>query len=280
MQIRRADASNRASLIERLRREPARHAVVLQDLLLWFEESRFHFVETPAGLSYLHVSGHPAHQRRHPVIILDGEPAEVEALLRFVAPPAPFVVRETSDLHTSALREYFPEARFYFEQRMDLAKERFRPAHRGFAREMTPEDAPALARFMGAPPAAAPALLGWIQGAEAFLGVFENDALIAVGSSFVTLPEVWTLIGIETHPRSRGRGFATEITSNLVEIALRETPLVSLTAVSDNVPAVKIYERLGFQRTQGRLWADCGAGSAPDASSSPAPAAPPAPPES
>lgn len=250
-------------ILSHLREDSARHALVIQDLLVWPERSKFHFINGTGGrLSYAHISGHPASEGSQ-VLVLDGEPTEVATLLTHISPAAPFVVRETSAHLAPTISEYYPDAKLYFEQRMDVSPETFKPAHQGRARQLTEEDAPALAGFLGAPPQAAPAFLGWIKGSRAFLGIFEGDLLLSMGSAMVSIPEAWNLVSIETRQDYRGKGLATEVTSSLVERALQETSVVTLTVVTDNTPALRLYGKLGFEAKQERLWADCGAGSAP-----------------
>mgnify|MGYP001400178144 CR=1 FL=1 len=138
----------------------------------------------------------------------------------------------------------------------------FRKAHRGLARQLNESDLPALERFFGER-AKKLRLPLWLKGARAFFGVFDGDELVSVGSSMVNLPEIWTLVSIETHETHRGKGLATEVTSSLVERAFQETQTVSLSVVCDNVPAIRVYEKLGFEKIDRCVWADCGAGVKP-----------------
>jgi RimJ/RimL family protein N-acetyltransferase len=146
---------------------------------------------------------------------------------------------------------------------MDVTAESFRPAPIPNVRRLTVDDAPFVAAFFGAPPQAAESFRNWLQGAKALMGAFEEDALQALGSTAMTLPEVWGLIAIETRPEARGRGFATQVTSALTQFALEQTPVVTLTMVTDNTPARKVYERLGYRTAQNRVWIDVGTGSTP-----------------
>lgn len=257
-----ASASDLDWILETLRKDGPDHAPVIQDLLRWPDSSRFHFLRAGNRLAFAHRSGHPAYDRA-PCWILDGDPSSISRLLDHVKPGAPFVVRETSDRLASAIRDYYPETKVYLEQRMDVSRETFRPAHRGRARQLRPADLEALTRFHGAPAQAASRFMGWLNGARAFHGVFEGDQLVAIGSSFVSIPEAWNLVSIATHPDHRGKGLATEVTSSLVGRALEETRTVTVTVVCGNAPAIRVYEKLGFEATHGYLWADCGAGSAP-----------------
>ena len=79
----------------------------------------------------------------------------------------------------------------------------------------------------------------------------------------VSVPEAWNLVSIQTHKDFRNKGYATEVTSALVERALQETETVTLTVVKDNAPAIRTYEKVGFKFAEDRIWIDNGTGAAP-----------------
>ena len=49
-----------------------------------------------------------------------------------------------------------------------------------------------------------------------------------------------------THPQHRGRGYATAVTSAVTDALLRYCDTVVLTVDPSNHPAVRAYERLGY----------------------------------
>lgn len=78
---------------------------------------------------------------------------------------------------------------------------------------------------------------------DELIGVIELDGILwnhQVG---------WLSIGIGA-ARHRGRGYAAEALRLVLDFAFRELNLhrVQLTVFSYNVPAITLYERLGFQR--------------------------------
>jgi ribosomal protein S18 acetylase RimI-like enzyme len=241
-----------------LRVDPAKHALVLQNLTEWEGESKFFFERHESSLSYVHRSGHPAHRHGPPTFVIDGEPAGLERLLRQVLPASPFVVRESPAALEGVLRACYPDAKVKLEHRMDVNSDEFRPHHRGLARQLNERDVSALCRFMGAPEQAAPRFIGWLQGAKVFYGIEENGELRAIGSSMVCLPEIFNIVSIETHKDHRGKGYGTELTSGLVAECLRHTGEVCLTVFADNQPALRVYEKLGFRIKEDRMWANCG----------------------
>lgn len=241
-----------------LRKDAAKHALVLQNLTSWPEASKFYFTKKAEVLSYVHFSGHPAHREGSATLVLDGDPAEVEVLLSEIRPQAPFAVRESPAFLEAAVRAYFPEAKFKLEHRMDVCRKTFQPRHGDGARQLEERDLPALCAFMGAPAQAAPRFIGWLKGARLFYGIEEGGALRAIGSSMVCLPEIFNIVSIETHKDHRGKGHATELTSALVAKCLELTNDVCLTVFADNQPALRVYEKLGFRIREDRMWMNCG----------------------
>lgn len=77
----------------------------------------------------------------------------------------------------------------------------------------------------------------------------EGGRLVSIAGTHVVAPsEGVAVVGnVYTHPRYRGRGYATIATGAVAAELLRTCPLVALTVDPDNVPAVRAYERLGFQ---------------------------------
>jgi ribosomal protein S18 acetylase RimI-like enzyme len=260
LEIRTAETTDIPFCLKHLRQNGVRNAWAIQDLTVWPERSKFFFNSDP--FSYVLISGHPA-SHGHPTVIAEGDPTAVASLLQTADIKIPFVIRETSAHLLPVLKNQYPSAKIYVEQRMDVTTDSFRPKHKGTARNLNPGDAEALAQFFGAPPQAAGKFKGWLSGAKAFFGVFEGSRLAAIGSSMVSVPEAWNLVSIETHKDFRRKGYATEVTSSLVERALKETATVTVTVVKGNAPAIHTYEKLGFKFAEDRIWLDNGTGSAP-----------------
>jgi GNAT superfamily N-acetyltransferase len=84
-----------------------------------------------------------------------------------------------------------------------------------------------------------------------FYGILAGDQVVAVaGTHLVSLTYGVAAIGnVFTHPDYRGRGYATAATSAVVnELLRRGIDDLVLNVAQDNAPAVRIYERLGFER--------------------------------
>jgi predicted GNAT family acetyltransferase len=75
----------------------------------------------------------------------------------------------------------------------------------------------------------------------------ENEIVSVAGVHFVT-PEVAQLGNIITAKPFRGRGYGTQCTYALISSLRSKTKLVSLFVLENNDQAIKIYEKLGFQK--------------------------------
>ncbi|MBN2043442.1 MAG: GNAT family N-acetyltransferase [Anaerolineales bacterium] len=84
-----------------------------------------------------------------------------------------------------------------------------------------------------------------------YIGI-ENQAgqLIAVAGVHVYSPEfgVAALGNITTLPAQRGRGLAKIITAGCCQRLLETVDLIGLNVRSDNLPAVRVYQSIGFEK--------------------------------
>jgi predicted GNAT family acetyltransferase len=242
--------------IDALRPMAAEHAWILQDLVEWPEEARVvvpHAAAMP-GEGYLLGSSHPGSQGTR-TVVLSGEPMVVEDLVRASAVQAPFVVRETSADLAEVIERHYEDVTVHAQQRMDVTRDTFQAADTLDARQLAEWDVDSLLAFYDAPRQAVEGYSEWI--ANAFVaGIYFADELLAVGSTMVRLPEIWVLVGIETAPDERGRGYGTAVTSFLTGAGLAEVERVSLTVRKDNAAAIRVYEKLGYQVRDDRVWID------------------------
>ena len=94
-------------------------------------------------------------------------------------------------------------------------------------------------------------------------GVFIKDELVSYASSFLQLPQVWMIGGVYTHPNHRNKGYATLATSAVTEEALKNAESAALFVRSDNYPAIKAYEKIGYRKIGEKLWVDVETGLKP-----------------
>lgn len=259
-----ATPADYARILKLLRRDPGSNAWAIQDLIVWPETTRLYFCESEnesAPLDYLLLTGHPGAQRVK-TVVLSGSAERASSLLSHL-PEGNWVAKETNAALLSMLQAAAPGAKVFLERRMETTREKFRPQPgRGKTRRLIASDAQDLAKFQGMPPQTAANLLPWIEGAFLY-GTFEGTQLAAIASTFVRLPDVCELVAVSTHQEYRGRGYASEVTSALTADCLEIAPVVSLTVVADNAPAIGLYEKLGFYACEARVWVDNGTNARP-----------------
>lgn len=81
-----------------------------------------------------------------------------------------------------------------------------------------------------------------------YLGWFKSERLAAVAGVHVysNKYQIAVLGNITTDPDDRGRGLATKLTGALCYELTAENTLICLNVKTDNAPAIKCYENLGF----------------------------------
>ena len=80
-----------------------------------------------------------------------------------------------------------------------------------------------------------------------YLGVWDGDRLLAMAGERMQLPGYVELSAICVHPEARGRGYAADLTSRLMRMALDRGEVPFLHVRPDNAGAVALYRRLGFE---------------------------------
>ena len=106
----------------------------------------------------------------------------------------------------------------------------------------------------------------WVQEClerDIIFGVFSGDRLVLVANLVGRLPQVAVIMGVETHPEFRNRGFGAIAASAAVREALRLSNSCSLFVRVDNVHAISLYRSLGFKKEAEELWIDIGTGMIP-----------------
>jgi predicted GNAT family acetyltransferase len=80
-----------------------------------------------------------------------------------------------------------------------------------------------------------------------FIGVMQDDRLIAMAGERMKMPGLSEVSGVCTHPDHRGRGYAGALMRVVAErmLARGETPC--LHAYASNAGAIALYESLGFR---------------------------------
>jgi ribosomal protein S18 acetylase RimI-like enzyme len=84
-----------------------------------------------------------------------------------------------------------------------------------------------------------------------FFGVWRDGRLVATAGTHVWSPQegVAAIGNVFTHPAYRGHGYATQCTAAVAQAAFDAgIETVVLNVRRDNSPALRVYEKLGFQR--------------------------------
>ncbi len=80
-------------------------------------------------------------------------------------------------------------------------------------------------------------------------GGYENGLLVSCATVSEHLEDVALIRGVFTVPSMRGQGLSTSVCSALVEESVRLGKTPMLWVSKDNLPALKIYKKLGFKET-------------------------------
>lgn len=79
-----------------------------------------------------------------------------------------------------------------------------------------------------------------------YLGVRQDGKLVAFGNT--RLVDFGSNIGVvATDVEYRNRGYATSVVSALVQEILKHSPVATIYVVNDNVPAVRVYSKVGYK---------------------------------
>jgi RimJ/RimL family protein N-acetyltransferase len=200
-----------------------------------------------------------------PSVILECEDKVAERLLE-EAPPSKFVVHAPPNL-LPAIKKRFPDAKHYVEDWMLVRKNEARFFESELVKRLrTEEDALKLADLLlsrkDRPRSTLRKYAEWISKMPIY-GVFKEDQLVSYAGSFIQLPQVWFIGGVYTHPEHRNKGYATIATSAITEEALRTAEAAALFARSDNRPAIRAYEKIGYRKIGEKVWVDVGTGLKP-----------------
>jgi RimJ/RimL family protein N-acetyltransferase len=198
-------------------------------------------------------------------VILECESGVAEKLIEY-APKDNFIVHTSPNL-VSAVRRGFPSEKHYVENWM-LIRKREASFHRSelVRRLHNEDDADKLAELLSTredrPKKVGKRYLDWI-GKMPIFGVLIRGRLLSYAGSFLQLPQVWMIGGVYTHPKHRNKGYATLAVSAVTEEALKKAEAAALFVRTDNYPAIKAYEKIGYKKVGEKAWIDIGTGLRP-----------------
>ena len=182
-----------------------------------------------------------------PALFLMGHTGGVRAILEHARYPER-VFLTCRPAHLAVTRDFYVWDKTIPMWRMVLQPARFRPVKVDCVR-LTPAHSDQLTELyaFGGGGAFSPAQMQH----GAFHGVLLGSHLVAVaGTHLVSSTYGMAAVGnVFTHPDYRGRGYGTATTSAVVaELLQRGIRTVVLNVSQDNARAIRIYERLGFER--------------------------------
>ncbi len=260
--IKKIDDDNRQMVIDSTRSDVIKHVFAFYDLQYDFEHTNAYaafengkltgYILVYTALEFLSV-------------ILECENDMVEKLLKHT-PEDHFIMHAPPDL-LPTLRRKFPYMKHYVENWMLVKKGEAKFFKSKLARRLyTKDDASKLAILLSAredrPKTTTEKCMCLISNMPTY-GVFSNGELVSYAGSFIQLPQVWMMGGVYTHPNHRNKGCATLATSAVTEEALKNAEAAALFVRSDNHPAVRAYEKIGYKKIGEKLWIDVGTGLKP-----------------
>jgi RimJ/RimL family protein N-acetyltransferase len=176
-----------------------------------------------------------------------GDPDAIAAILS-IHPGSTRTYATCQPHHLDALQRVYRLANQQPMMRMAVTRERFRPVPEPQAVPLSGYDIRrinGLYSSEGGPSYYVPEHID----AGLYRGILVDGRLVAVaGTHVVSRREGVAVVGnVFTHPRFRGRGYATAATSAVTQALLDCCDHVVLTVDPGNTPAVKAYQKLGYQ---------------------------------
>lgn len=261
--IEKINENNKQQIINSLKLDVTRHVFAFYDIqhepehtttYAAFENKNLKgYILTYTALEYLSV-----------VLECENE-GTAEKLVEY-APENRFIMHAPPNL-LPAIKRKFPNAKHYLENWMLVKKGQanfFKSQH--VRRLHTEDDASKLAILLSTHenrPSGTPTKYMDMIRKMPIYGIFINNELVAYSGSFIQLPQIWMIGGVYTHPNHRNKGYATLTTSAITEEALKNAETAALFVRSDNHPAIKVYEKIGYKKIGEKLWVDVETGLKP-----------------
>jgi ribosomal protein S18 acetylase RimI-like enzyme len=261
VRIEKIDESNRQWAIDSLRSDVIGHVFGFYDLQYDPENTTMY-----AAVENGRLRGYVLIYRAldFPSVVLECDDAIIEELIRY-APADGFVMHAPPCLFPK-IKKSFPSAKHYLENWMLVEKGGARFFRSEHVRKLGTADGSKLASLLSTrddrPEESEGKYADWIRRMPIY-GVFVGGNLVSYAGSFVQTPQVWMIGGVYTHPSYRCRGYATIATSAVTEEALEKSGAAALFVRSDNYPAIRAYEKVGYASIGEKLWVDVGTGRRP-----------------
>jgi ribosomal protein S18 acetylase RimI-like enzyme len=261
LEIRKVDESSRQWTLDYLKRDLVRHAFAYYDVQHDPEHTAMYVaLEDDRLRGYILIYT----ALEFPSVVLECDDGSADRLIEH-APEDHFIMHAPMNL-LSRIESKFPTARPYVEDWMLIKKGEasfFRSDH---VQRLNTVDGLRLAALLstgkGRPRVAEKKCTNWARENPMY-GVFINGELVSCAGSFIQMPQIWVIGRVYTHPSQRNRGYATLAVSAITEEALGKSDSATLFVRSDNYPAIKAYEKIGYKKIGQKLWIDMGTGIKP-----------------
>jgi len=260
--VRKVDENNKQSIIDSLRIDVIKHVFAFYDIQYEPKHTTMHAAYENKNLKgYILIYT----ALEFPSVVLECKTDTAKKLLEYT-PENHFIMHTPPDL-LPIIKSKFPSAKHYVEDWMLVKKGEANLLKSEIVRRLrTEDDASRLGVLLST---SENRLIGrvekyidWISRMPIY-GVFVNAELLAYAGSFLQLPQVWMIGGVYTNPTYRNKGYATLATSAVTEEALKNAETAALFVRSDNYPAVRAYEKIGYMKIGEKLWVDVGTGIKP-----------------
>jgi ribosomal protein S18 acetylase RimI-like enzyme len=223
--------------------DPAYTAYALAQLdPVHFPNNKWYLADGPTGQALL------VHSRSAlgNALFALGDPASLDVALSLHPGPR-FAFGSLMLEHKPVVGRVFLMTRPQLMLRMAVTADTFTPVTVD-TRRLTPVDVNAVNRLYSLEGGAAAYRAEHLDNAV-YHGIYEGRHLIAIAGTHVvsTVERIAVVGNVFTHPRYRGQGLATAVTSAVTADLVAFCDLVALTVEQANTPAVKVYQSLGYQ---------------------------------
>jgi ribosomal protein S18 acetylase RimI-like enzyme len=256
------DERNKNYVIKRLRLNVLRNLFVIYDLIYEPDKLVTYVAYENDNLSGLLL----LYKSTPPMVRIDGEEHIVCRLLEYL--PNDNMILYCPPSLVNMVKNKFPQANCYLEYQMYVGKGEQNFITPNLATKLESKHTQLLAELyssalQGEPRLSKERIKELLETGCRFFGVFDEERLVSVAGSIKRLPEVGEITGVFTHPKYRGKGFATMATSSATEHILRYSNGSTLYVGAYNKPAIRVYEKLGYRKIDEWYWVDIGTGIRP-----------------
>jgi len=262
LSVKKVDQNNKKTIIDSLKVDVIRHVFAFYDIQHEPEHTTMYAAFKNGnlkGYTLIYTS------LEFPSIVLECEKDTARKLIEYAQKPR-FIMHAPPNL-LPIIEGKFPNAKHYVEDWMLVEKGKANFSKSESVRRLSTEDdasklAALLATREDRPRGLVKKHIDLINKMPIY-GVVVNGELVSYAGSFIQLPQVWMIGGVYTHPNHRNEGYATLATSAVTEEALKKAEAAALFVRSDNYPAVRVYEKIGYKKIGEKLWVDVGTGLTP-----------------